>query len=66
VVQDGVSGYVCRSPRELAKRVTQLNFDPLTLRRYVEENFSLHLMVGKYAELYSQALAEAADHRGAA
>ena len=66
VVQDGVSGYVCRSVRELAKRVTQLNFHPAALRRYVEENFSLDLMVGKYVELYSQAVAEAAEHRGAA
>ncbi|HKW27351.1 MAG TPA: glycosyltransferase family 4 protein [Terriglobales bacterium] len=66
VVQDGVSGYVCRSVRELAKRVTQLNFDPAALRRYVEENFSLDLMVGKYAKLYSQAVAEATEHRGAA
>jgi glycosyltransferase involved in cell wall biosynthesis len=66
VVQDGVSGYVCRSVRELAKRVTQLNFDPAALRRYVEENFSLELMVAKYADLYSEAVAESAERRGAA
>jgi len=66
VVKDGVSGYVCRSVRELAKRVTQLNFDPAALRRYVEENFSLELMVGKYAGLYAEALAESPRQRGAA
>jgi glycosyltransferase involved in cell wall biosynthesis len=66
VVQDGVSGYVCRSVRELAKRLTQLNFDPAALRRYVEENFSLDRMVAKYADLYSRAVAESADQRGVA
>jgi len=66
VVKDGVSGYVCRSVRELAKRVTQLNFDPAALRRYVEENFSLELMVGKYADLYAEAVAESPRQRGAA
>ena len=66
VVQDGISGYVCRSVRELAKRVTQLNFDPAALRRYVEENFSLDRMVDNYAQLYSDALAESAGRRGAA
>jgi len=66
VVKDGVSGYVCRSVRELAKRVTQLNFDPAALRRYVEGNFSLELMVGKYADLYAEAVAESQRQRGAA
>lgn len=63
VVQDGVSGYVCRSVRQLAKRVTQLNFEPAALRRYVEENFSLPRMVGKYAELYAEAVGESASQR---
>ena len=66
VVRDGISGYVCRSVRELAKRVTQLNFEPAALRAYVEENFSLQRMVGKYADLYAEALAESAGERGAA
>lgn len=66
VVRDGVSGYVCRTVRDMAKRVTQLNFDPAALRAYVEENFSLQRMVGKYADLYVEALAESAGQRGAA
>lgn len=65
-MQDGVSGYVCRSVRELAKRVTQLNFNPDALRRYVEENFSLDRMVGEYSDLYAEAVAESAGHRGVA
>src|SRR5579872_397410 len=66
IVQDGVSGYVCRSVRELAKRVAQLKFEPAALRRYVAENFSLERMVEKYANLYSEAVAESAERRGAA
>ena len=66
VVQNGVSGYICRSAREMAQRVKQLNFDPAALRRYVEENFSLDRMVGKYADLYEQAIREAAEPRQAA
>ena len=66
VVQDGVSGYICRSVRALARRVTQLNFDPAALRRYVEENFSLDLMVGKYADLYAHAVAASAESPEAA
>ncbi len=66
VVQDGISGYVCRTVRELVKRVTQLKFDPVALRRYVEENFSLNRMVGKYADLYAEAVAQSPERRGAA
>jgi glycosyltransferase involved in cell wall biosynthesis len=58
VVQDGVSGYVCRSGRELAKRVKQLNFKPADLRAYVAENFSLDRMVRKYEKTYRDALAQ--------
>ncbi|HXZ80625.1 MAG TPA: glycosyltransferase family 4 protein [Terriglobales bacterium] len=58
VVRDGVSGYVCRSVREMAKRVLELNLDPATVRRYVEENFSLEKMVRKYIAVYEEALSE--------
>ncbi|HEX6824354.1 MAG TPA: glycosyltransferase family 4 protein [Candidatus Sulfotelmatobacter sp.] len=66
VVKDGVSGYICRSVRELAQRVKQLNFEPAALRRYVEENFSLDRMVGKYVDLYGQAARETVGPREAA
>src|SRR5579863_4461221 len=32
VVQDGVSGYICRSVRSMAKRVGELNFKPSAVR----------------------------------
>ena len=66
VVKDGVSGYICRSVRDLAQKVKQLNFEPAALRRYVDENFSLERMVAKYVDLYEQATREAAEPREAA
>jgi glycosyltransferase involved in cell wall biosynthesis len=56
VVRDGVSGYVCRSVRELSKRALNLQFDPASLRRYVEEHFSTQRMVAEYADLYREAV----------
>ena len=31
IVQDGISGYICRSVRDMAKRVRELNFDPAAI-----------------------------------
>ena len=62
VVQNGICGYICRSVREIAKRIPQLNFSPSRLRQYVEENFSLQKMVGQYVDLYSEAIREG-SHR---
>jgi glycosyltransferase involved in cell wall biosynthesis len=58
IVRDGVSGYICRSVSQLVKAVgklerTQLN--PASLRRYVQENFSLERMVAGYSNLYVDA-----------
>jgi glycosyltransferase involved in cell wall biosynthesis len=39
-----------------------LHFDPASVRRYVEENFSIERMAREYAELYREAIAA----RGAA
>jgi glycosyltransferase involved in cell wall biosynthesis len=58
VVKDGVSGYVCRSVRDMAKRAQNLKFDPATVRRYVEEHFSVEKMAREYAALYRAALNE--------
>jgi len=56
VVRDGVSGYVCRSVRQMAKRATELKFDPRAVRNYVAENFSTQHMVNGYLELYNDIL----------
>jgi glycosyltransferase involved in cell wall biosynthesis len=57
VVHEGVSGYICRSVRDMAKRVGDLGgIHPATVRRYVEENFSIDKMVREYLSLYQAAL----------
>lgn len=58
VVRDGVSGYICRSVPQMVKRVSDLNIPPTTVRRYVEENFSIENMVRKYVDLYQEVLSE--------
>lgn len=55
VVQEGVSGHICRSVRSMAKRLHNLSFDSAAIRRYVEENFSLDKMVAQYVSLYKEA-----------
>src|SRR5207245_6357216 len=57
IVRDGVSGYVCRSVSQLARRVNSLQTNPINprdLRQYVQENFSLERMVAGYAALYEE------------
>ena len=56
VVRDGVSGYVCRTVRNMAKRVGNLDLEPANVRRYVEENFSVEHMVKNYVTLYDEIL----------
>jgi glycosyltransferase involved in cell wall biosynthesis len=55
IVRDGISGYVCRSVLQLARRATNLQLSPLAVRQYVEEHFSLARMVARYIELYKEA-----------
>lgn len=56
VVVEGVSGHICRSMRELTRCVRDLNLKPADVRRYVEENFSVEVMVRKYISLYQEML----------
>ena len=56
VVQDGVCGYVCHSVRSMAKRLMDLKIDAGTVRRYVEENFSIDRMVQEYVRVYKDSL----------
>jgi glycosyltransferase involved in cell wall biosynthesis len=60
IVQEGVSGHVCRSVKQMAKRARDLRFDPGTVRHYVEDRFSLEHMVGEYARLYEDLAAQPA------
>jgi glycosyltransferase involved in cell wall biosynthesis len=56
VVRDCVSGYLCRSVREMSKHALNLKFDPISVRRYVEENFSIDRMAAEYDDLYKEAI----------
>jgi glycosyltransferase involved in cell wall biosynthesis len=54
VVKEGVSGHVCRSVREISSCLSKLNIKPATVRRYVEENFAIDIMVANYIALYKE------------
>ena len=56
IVKDGVSGYICRSVREMSKRALGLDLNPAMVRRYVEDNFSIEKMVKRYIALYDETL----------
>ncbi len=58
VVRDGVSGYICRSVSQMAKKVTGLDIPPTTVRKYVEENFSIERMVREYVSQYEEVVSE--------
>jgi len=58
VVSEGVSGHICRSIREITKCLRSLNIEPSTVRRYVEENFSIEKMVASYITLYKEIIAD--------
>ena len=63
VIQNGVSGHICRTVPEMVKKVADLHFDPHVLRQYVEENFSLERMVRDYLALYSDVIRAAETRR---
>lgn len=63
VIENGVSGYVCRTVPQMVKQVGDLHFDPHAVRKYAEDNFSLQRMVRDYLALYEDALTEKAEAR---
>ena len=56
VVREGVSGHICRSVVQMAKRAQNLKFNPAAVRQYVAENFSIERMAREYAAVYETAL----------
>lgn len=56
IIQPGVSGYICRSVVEMAKRARDLNFNAGAVRKYVEDNFSTARMARAYLQVYETAL----------
>jgi glycosyltransferase involved in cell wall biosynthesis len=56
VVREGVSGHICRSVVQMAKRAQNLKFNPIAVRQYVAENFSIERMAREYSAVYETAL----------
>ena len=56
VVREGISSHICRSVMQMAKRAQGLNFNPLVIRQYVEDNFSIERMAKEYARVYEDIL----------
>jgi glycosyltransferase involved in cell wall biosynthesis len=54
IVKNGVSGYVCASPEEMAERARTLSLSADSVRAYVEQEFSIARMVGQYIDLYRE------------
>jgi glycosyltransferase involved in cell wall biosynthesis len=65
VVIEGVSGHICRSMREMTRCICDLKMRPADVRGYVEENFSVDVMVRKYVSLYQEILQSRNGERAA-
>src|SRR5207302_671720 len=60
IVEDGVSGWICRDVAEMAGRATSPDIDPLSCRAWAAQHFSCERMVDHYVEIYERALAGSA------
>jgi glycosyltransferase involved in cell wall biosynthesis len=56
VVKDGVSGYVCDSVEELARRAQSIALPRQSVRAYAEKYFSSERMANDYVDLYCEIL----------
>jgi glycosyltransferase involved in cell wall biosynthesis len=67
VVANNVSGFVCRSASDIVKHIEPAaSLAPASVRRYVEDRFSLERMVSQYLALYTRILQGEADQAPAA
>ncbi|MDN4517218.1 MULTISPECIES: glycosyltransferase family 4 protein [Mycobacteriaceae] len=59
IVHDGVTGFICDDPTELAAAIARTqHLDPAACRRHVKENFSAEQMALGYENIYRRVLAE--------
>jgi glycosyltransferase involved in cell wall biosynthesis len=55
VVEDGVTGWICRQPDQLARGILQADrIDPAACRRRAERLFDVSSMVAGYERIYRQ------------
>lgn len=60
VVKDGITGFVCSSPRQLAAAIQRCgSIDPTACRAWVVSRFDTSTMVSKYENVYRKAIARA-------
>ncbi len=54
VISDGISGFVCQTADDMARRCRDLSaiFKPATVRQYCQQYFSVERMVADYLALY--------------
>jgi len=64
VVRDGVSGWICKSAGEMARRARNVGIEPSVVQDYLRRNFSLDAMTDRYLELYQEITAEAEPAAG--
>jgi len=60
IVRNGISGFVCQSPDEMAQRARELPrpFTAANVRQYCQQYFSLERMVADYLALYQELVEE--------
>jgi glycosyltransferase involved in cell wall biosynthesis len=61
IVRTGVSGNISSSTEEMAEAVKETTYSPEVVRNWVEEKFSVDIMVQRYVDLYERILAKAFD-----
>ena len=60
VVREGISGFVCKTANDMARRCRDLSaiFKPATVRQYCQQYFSVERMVADYLALYYEMAGE--------
>ena len=63
VVRPGISGAISLSAEEMADTVRNATFRPEVVRGWVEQRFSVDIMVQRYVALYEEILSKRRDSR---
>jgi glycosyltransferase involved in cell wall biosynthesis len=63
VVRPGISGAISFSAEEMADTVRNATFRPEVVRGWVEQRFSVDIMVQRYVALYEEILSKRLDSR---
>ena len=63
IVRPGISGAISFSAEEMADTVRNATFRPEVVRGWVEQRFSVDIMVQRYVALYEEILSKRLDSR---